>query len=139
MTSSLTADEMLCEIRLRPWPAGHGYAFLEFSRRKGDFAIVSVAALIVLDCAGRIARASLTLGGVGPTPLRMPGVEASLAGACADAACIERAAAQCARIDALSDPAVPAWYRQHLAAVLAQRALTKAVERAHAPGAGKDV
>ena len=29
------------------WPAGHGYAFVEFARLHGDFAIVSAAALIM--------------------------------------------------------------------------------------------
>ena len=27
-------------LRFRCWPAGHGYAFVEFARRHGDFAIV---------------------------------------------------------------------------------------------------
>ena len=31
----------------------HGYAFVEFSRRHGDFAIVSAAVLLQVDGAGR--------------------------------------------------------------------------------------
>jgi carbon-monoxide dehydrogenase medium subunit len=129
MTPCLEPGEMLCEIRMQPWPAGHGYAFLEFARRKGDFAIVSVAAMLTLDAAGRISRAALALGGVGSAPLRMARAEAALVGAQPDAATLAAVAAGCADIEALSDPAVPAWYRQHLATVLVGRALTRAVAR----------
>ena len=45
--------------------AGHGYAFVEFSRRHGDFAIVSAAALLEGDATGKITRASVTIGGIG--------------------------------------------------------------------------
>ncbi len=130
MTSCLEPGEVLCEIRMRPWPAGHGYAFLEFARRKGDFAIVSVAAMLTLDAEGRVSRAALALGGVGASPLRMTRAEEALLGAQPDAKTLAAVAASCADIDALSDPAVPAWYRQHLATVLVERALASAVARA---------
>ena len=130
MTSCLAPDEALCEIRMRPWPAGHGYTFLEFARRKGDFAIVSVAAMLMLDADGRISRVALALGGVGPAPLRMAQAEKALLGAQPDATTLAAVAADCGGIDALSDPAIPAWYRQHLATVLVGRALTSAVARA---------
>src|SRR6185312_15238995 len=48
------------------WPRGHGYAFVEFARRHGDFAIVSAAVLIEEDKNGKVTRASVTLGGMGP-------------------------------------------------------------------------
>lgn len=35
MTPALEADEILTSIRVQPWPAGHGHAFLEFARRCG--------------------------------------------------------------------------------------------------------
>ncbi len=40
LATSLGADEMLVEVRLPAMPAGAGFAFEEFSRRHGDFAIV---------------------------------------------------------------------------------------------------
>jgi len=135
MTNALAPDEMLCAVHVRPWPASHGAAFVELARRKGDFAIVSAAALVELDAGGIVRRAALTLGGAAATPLRMPQVEAALAGIEPSADAIARAVEPCGEIDALSDPAVPAWYRQHLAVVLASRALTLAVTRAR--GAGK--
>jgi len=132
MTTALAPDEMLAEIRIRPWASGHGHAFVEFARRKGDFAIVSVAALVALDAGGRIARVAVVLGGVGSGPLRMTQIETLLTGAVPDPALFARASRICEGIDALSDPAVPAWYRQHLAVVLVGRALDTALARARA-------
>ena len=56
--------------QVRAWPADHGYAFIEFSRRHGDFAIVSAAVLLEMDAAGAITRAAVTLGGMGIGPVR---------------------------------------------------------------------
>src|SRR5450631_3998245 len=44
MTPAIEPNEMLTALRLPVWPKGHGYAFIEFARRHGDFAIVSAAA-----------------------------------------------------------------------------------------------
>src|SRR5213078_398571 len=49
LTTNLAADEILTEVRLSATPAGAGYAFEEFARRHGDFAIVAIAALVVPD------------------------------------------------------------------------------------------
>ncbi len=40
LTTALEPDELVTAIRLPPWPASTGWAFNEFSRRNGDFAIV---------------------------------------------------------------------------------------------------
>ena len=136
MTTSLKPDEMLAEVRIKPWAAGHGWAFLEFARRHGDFAVVSAAALLELAGDGRVRRASLTLGGVGPAPLRMRAAEALLTGEKPDAARLADAARLCADIDALEDPIYPAWYRQRLAVTLARRALELACSRTNGIDAG---
>ncbi|MEX2454296.1 MAG: FAD binding domain-containing protein [Rhodospirillaceae bacterium] len=41
MTPSFDLDEMVTDIRVPLWPEGHGYGFVEFARRHGDFAIAS--------------------------------------------------------------------------------------------------
>jgi carbon-monoxide dehydrogenase medium subunit len=128
MTPAIAPDEMVTAIRIA-LPPRHGHCFLEFSRRHGDFAIVSAAAMLTLDEAGRIATASLTLGGLGPVPVRMAAAEAVLRGAIATPALLAEAAAHFANVEAMEDAQVPAWYRQHLAAVLARRALITAHER----------
>jgi len=129
MTPALAPEEMLTAIRLPFWPAGHGYCFAEFARRHGDYAIVSAAALLMLE-GGRVTRVSITLGGVGAGPLRLREAEAMLLGAVPSAEAIRGAAAHCERIEAMSDPQAPAWYRRRLAATLMRRALEKALARA---------
>ena len=130
MTPAIAADEIVTEIRFTPWPHGHGWAFTEFARRKGDFAIVAAAALLDLAPDGRIARAALALGGVGPVPVRVSAAECALVGNIPDQDLFARAATHCAAIDPLNDPLAPSWYRRKLAPVLAQRVLATAHRRA---------
>jgi len=134
MTPALEPDEMLTGVRLPLWPAHHGHAFVEFSRRHGDFAICSAAALLEEDGAGRITRAAVTIGGVGPAPVRAKAVEAAITGQAGSEALFREACESCRAIDAMSDVHAPKEYRQHLAAVLARRALEKAHQRAGAKG-----
>src|SRR6266853_4189660 len=63
MTNSLQPGEMLAGIDLKIWPQGHGYAFEEFARRHGDFAIAAVGCLIDLAADGTIAKAALCVSG----------------------------------------------------------------------------
>ena len=39
LTTALTTDEIITEIRLPAWPAGRRWGFQEFARRRGDFAM----------------------------------------------------------------------------------------------------
>ncbi len=129
MTPAIGPDELVTAVRMPVPEPGHGAAFVEFSRRHGDFAIVSAAAILTTDRAGRIASAVITLGGVGAVPLRLAEAEAALIGATPGAALFARAA-DCARgIDAMEDALVPAWYRCRLAATLTRRALETAASR----------
>lgn len=130
MTPAIEAGEIVTEIRIKPWPEGHGWAFTEYARRKGDFAIVAAAALLELSRDGRIARASLALGGVGPTPVRMSQAERLLVGKTPDSSLFKQAAMHCSEIDPLEDALVPSWYRRRLAPTLAQRVLEIACRRA---------
>ena len=130
MTPSFELDEMVTDIRVPLWPEGHGYAFVEFARRHGDFAITSSAVLLDVDGGGKITRASVTVGGVGPSPLRVSAVEDGLVGETGSVELFTEVAEKCREIDAMEDVYAPAWYRQHLAAVLTRRALGKAFSRA---------
>jgi carbon-monoxide dehydrogenase medium subunit len=130
MTVSLDEDELLAEIHLTPWPAPHGYAFVEFGRRHGDFAIASAAVLLEMDNAGIVTRASLTLGGVGVVPIRLTAGEALLVGSACEAPLLDAVAAEVESCDALDDPAYPAAYRTRVARRLLRRALGVAIARA---------
>ena len=129
MTPALREGELVTSVRLPLWRKGHGYAFLEFSRRHGDFAIVSAAALLEEDGGGKITRASLTLGGIAPAPVRVRDVEKMLTGATASSRLFTDAGEACRKLDFMEDVHVTAAYRRQLAAVLTRRALEKAHER----------
>ena len=129
MTPAIEPDELLTSVRFPLWARGHGHAFVEFARRHGDFAVVSAAALLEADGAGKITRAALTVGGLGPAPVRVSKVEQALVGNIASAALFRDVCESCRQLDAMGDVHAPASYRQHLAAVLSRRALEKAHAR----------
>jgi carbon-monoxide dehydrogenase medium subunit len=129
MTPALGPDELLTGAVFPFWSARHGSAFVEFSRRHGDFAIVSAAALLEEDAAGKVTRASLTLGGMGPAPVRAADVECALIGEKIDDKRLRELCEPLRQLDAVDDIHAPASYRQQLATVLARRALLKAHER----------
>jgi carbon-monoxide dehydrogenase medium subunit len=121
---------LLTTIRVPYWGAGHGYGFVEFARRHGDFAIIAVAALLDVEN-GAITRASISIGGADVRPLRLTEAETALVGAAPGAEAFKAAAEIAGGIDAMSDAYVTSAYRQRLAATLVERALVKASERAN--------
>jgi len=129
MTPALDLDELLTGVTFPCWPAGHGHAFVEFSRRHGDFAIVSAAVLIEEDNNGKITRASVTLGGMGPAPVRASEVERALIGETINDKRLREICEPLRKLDAVDDIHAPASYRRQLATVLPRRALLKAHER----------
>jgi aerobic carbon-monoxide dehydrogenase medium subunit len=126
MTTAVEPSELLTKISFAAWPAGHGYGFVEFARRHGDFAIASAAALVEEDASGRIRRASLTLGGVSVLPVRMHSIEKALVGQTASEDLFRDLCEECRKVDAIEDVHAPASYRQHLATVMSRRALVAA-------------
>jgi CO/xanthine dehydrogenase FAD-binding subunit len=132
LTTALGSNELLVEVRLPAPPARSGSAFLEISRRHGDFALVGLACLLALEPNGRhVAEARLAFTGVGGTPLRAREAEAALVGEAPAAAAFARAGelAQAAA-DPDGDIHASADYRRHLVGVLARRGLALALERA---------
>src|SRR5205809_2031677 len=79
LTPAIELNEIVTAIHIPLWPAGHKAAFIEFSRRHGDFAIVSAAALLQIDN-GKISRASVTVGGVAVAPVRAGDIENAITG-----------------------------------------------------------
>ncbi len=130
MTPAIEPDEIVTAVEFEPWPDGHGYAFLEFARRHGDFAIVGVAVMVALASDGSVSRASVTLGGVGSGPLRCSAAEKIAIGSDGGDAAMREAAETCRDIDAMEDVHVSAAYRCQLAATLTRRALRMAYDRA---------
>jgi carbon-monoxide dehydrogenase medium subunit len=129
MTPAIEANELVVGVRFPQWAAKHGHAFVEFSRRHGDFAITSAAVLLEGDPGGKIARASVTIGGMGTVPRRAREVEEAIAGQVPAGTLFRDACESCRKLEAIDDVHAPASYRQHLAAVLSRRALEKAHAR----------
>ena len=125
-------DECLEVIQ---WPLWRelrtGSAFVETSRRHGDFAIVAAAAQISIDADGRCLRASFGIGGANSIPLVFPRIAERLVSIRLDENAITSAAHDAAaEAEFSSDLHAGADYRRHLAAALVTRALTTARDHA---------
>jgi carbon-monoxide dehydrogenase medium subunit len=131
-TTALAIDEMLAEVALPPLPAHTGTAFVEFARRRGDYALMGVAAIVTLDSSGLIQRARLVYLNAGEGPVLAPGASAQLEGRKPTPAVAAEAARLAAENEIAPSGNVHASqaYQRHLAAVLTRRAVERAVERA---------
>jgi carbon-monoxide dehydrogenase medium subunit len=130
-TTGLHADELLTEVQLPAFPAGAGWAFEEVARRRGDFAMVAVAAVLQLDTAGTIALARLAYTSMGPRPLRAPQGERALVGHAATEETFARAAqAAMADLEPGDDLHATRVYRLQVGQALTSRALQRALVRA---------
>ena len=129
LSTALRADEMLAEIALPALPPRTGTAFLELARRRGDYPMAGVAAVVTLRPDGTCASAAIALCNAADRPVAVDA--AGLCGRAMDAAAFRDAAAL-AR-DAADPPgnvhATPA-YQRHLLGVLTERALALAASRA---------
>ncbi len=129
LTTSLGPDEILVEVRLPAMAAGAGFAFEEFSRRHGDFAIVGIAAMLVGD-GQHCATARLATAGAGPVPMRLRSAEEILERDGLSEAAVEAAARRAAElVEPDSDIHASAAYRRNLTRVLTGRALRRAKAR----------
>src|SRR6266511_39538 len=122
LQSATRADELAVEAWFPAPPPRSGTAWLEVSRRHGDYALCGVGALVTLDEDRRIAAARAVCVAVGPAPVTVELTDA-LAGAPADAAAWSQAAALAsAAVEPGDDIHATAAYRRHLAGVLVARA-----------------
>jgi carbon-monoxide dehydrogenase medium subunit len=137
--TALEPGEILAEIEIPPAPARTGWAFQEFSRRHGDFALAGVAAGVTMADDGRCADARIALLGVGEGPILAAPAADLLTGAAVrdgrlEAAAVEAAARRAADdLEPSADIHASAEFRRHLARVLVERCLGAAVADATAP------
>jgi carbon-monoxide dehydrogenase medium subunit len=129
MMTALAGDEIVVAVRFPAWKPGHGYAFIEYARRHGDFAVVSAAALLEADGEGRIARASVVIGGMDVAPRHATEVELGLIGQTPSKDLLDRLCERCRTLEATDDIHASAAYRQRLAVALSRRALDTAIAR----------
>jgi CO/xanthine dehydrogenase FAD-binding subunit len=130
LSNALEPGEMVVGLRYPKAPEGTGTAFVEFARRLGDFAIAGAAAMLTMR-GGICERARLTIVGMGEGPLRAREAEDMLIGKRVTAADIGKAVESVvAVIEPAEDVHASSAYRRHLAGVMAEQALTKALARA---------
>src|SRR5262249_36496560 len=65
LTTALEPDEIITEVRLPAWPKGRRFAFQEFARRRGDFAMAGIALFYDADKFGKASNAHIGVIGVG--------------------------------------------------------------------------
>ncbi|MEM3614265.1 MAG: xanthine dehydrogenase family protein subunit M [Nitrososphaerales archaeon] len=129
-TTALNPNEVVKEVRVPVLPPKTGTAYIKHARREGDFAIVAVAAIITLDENNVCKSASISLGSVGPTPLRAVEVENALVGKKLTDEVIVAASELADRgISPPSDIHGSAEYRAEMAKVFTKRAIRLALGR----------
>jgi carbon-monoxide dehydrogenase medium subunit len=130
LTTSLESEEMLTEIAFPAPKPRSGSCFMEVARRRGDFALAGVAAIVTLDDQGKCTEVRLALCGVGDTPVDASDAATSLVGqSCSEAAIEAVAAGVQGAIDPPGNVHASAGYQRHIAGVLTRRALAAAHER----------
>ncbi len=129
LESAVGQGELAVEASFPALGARAGTAFVEVSRRHGDYAICGVAVLVELDADLRIATARAGYLSVAPTPLVLDLTEV-VGGSPYDADLADAAGFARDAVDPEPDIHASAAYRRQLAGVLTGRALGTAVRRA---------
>ncbi len=132
--TDLQADEILVEVTIPPMPSHTGWSFLEVSRRKGDYAMMGVAAWITLEEAGKCKDARLVYLNAGDGPVEARQAADLIEGEKYSETVIAAAAEVASRdeINPFGSVHASVDFQRHLARVLTQRALKQAFERAEA-------
>jgi CO/xanthine dehydrogenase FAD-binding subunit len=131
MTTTRKPDEIIIEARFPVLPEGAGYAFEEFTRRHGDYAIAAVGAILRKARDGTVSDISLAACGISSRPLRLDAAEAILKGSKLGKSDLDKAAKTAADcVTASDDMHATSAYRKHLTGVLLRRAVEKAASRA---------
>jgi carbon-monoxide dehydrogenase medium subunit len=129
-TTALAHDELVNEVRVKIPPKGSGGAYLAFKRAAPVYPTASVAVQLIME--GDFCRdASIALGCVGLTPIKVKAAETALRGRAITAKTVATAAdAARAAADPQSDMRGSADYKRALVAALLQRAIWIAARRA---------
>lgn len=130
MTNALAQDEIITAVRFPRWPSGRRWAFQEFSRRIGDYAIAGVGLIYDQDGSGRITHSQIALFGSLQKAVRAKEAERAILGRNLDPHDIKEAArAAVVAIGDLLSTRVPPNYLQNLFAALLERAFQQAKAR----------
>ena len=127
LESSLRPGELAVAATFAVPPPGTGSAWVEVSRRAGDYALCGVGMHVTLDDNGLVSKARAAYISVGPTPVLVDLTEA-VGGSPPDWAAAGAKAV--AAVDPEDDIHATAEYRRHLVGVLTERAGRAAIAHA---------
>jgi len=129
--NSLGADEFIVEFEIDKPPPKTSDAYLRMTpRTEMDIAVVGAGVRLTLDDDGRCSDATIVLGAVAPTAVRVPDAEAALVGSTLDDEALGAvAAAASAACNPIDDKRGTIEYRTQVAGVLAKRAVLAAADR----------
>jgi len=126
LTTAVADGEIVTAIRM-PALDGYGHAYQKFNRRREDWAMVAVCALVKRAGDGSCEDVRIGLTHMASVPLRARAAESALRGQPLDAERIAAAAEQAAEgTDPPGDLNATPEYKRHLARVLCRRALSEA-------------
>lgn len=130
LTTAIEPGELLVEISVPPVSPGTGWAFTEYARRHGDFALGGAGALLTIED-GVCREARVALLAAGDTPLRPEAAERCLEGGpITEESTAEAARLAVADINPTGDIHGSSEYRRQLIEGMVRRAITTATERA---------
>lgn len=127
--TALQPDELLKEIRIKPFAAGTGSAYCKLKRKTGDWATAAAAVVIQLG-GGNVSSVRIALTNAGPTAIRATAAEAALAGKPpTDAAIVSAAQAAMKACDPAEDLRGDRQYKIAMTGEMTRRALKLALSR----------
>src|SRR6266700_1592629 len=131
LSTALEPGEMLTEVRFPLLAPKAGWAFLEFARRSGDYALVGAAAVLTPAADDHCMSAHIAYLGIAGAPIRGFDVEAALVGTALDEAVLDAAAEASSMLvsDDMGDVHATVEYRRVLTGELTKRVLRTAWER----------
>ena len=131
LTTSLSSDELVTEIRV-PLPSRRsGGAYEKLERKVGDYAVIGVAAQVTLDAADNVTEAGIGLCNAGSTSIKARDAEYFLVGKPAAPDNVNEAARLAMEAsDPIEDDRGPVDYKRAMVRELTRRALRRALERA---------
>ena len=129
--TSLDAGELITRLRLPKRGAATGSAFVKFARTAIDYALLSAAAQVTLDEAGRCVAASLALGAVRQLPVDASEIAGALVGEAPTDEALDRLAGRVQQeVDPGEDMRASKEYLAEVSGVIARDAVARAVARA---------
>jgi carbon-monoxide dehydrogenase medium subunit len=131
LSTAIEPGEMLTEVRFPLIAPEAGWAFLEFARRSGDYALVGAAAVLNPTADDHCMSARIAYLGIAGAPIRGYDAEAAIVGTVLDEAALNVAAEASSLLvsDDMGDVHATVEYRRVLTGELTKRVLRTAWER----------